>query len=608
MTRDEVLTAMLALVPQAERDGMLSVNNEPIYKSVAHGLSKLSERRIRTSQAKYLLPHSLQKGPPASFARLARFMVEITRTGNIDLALRADPGKIILEGPSGRIFVNTEVVDYARRDDNAIREVEFACIIPGESGNLDFLINDDLTVPAGKPAGWFPPEYVTLADQSRGRSNKGASAILSEGTIAIKDSGKPAVFEAGDAGLYVEILFSADQDNIGRRWRIRDHRWPGIEEPANSNIRPTIALLDDDHVREQFQFAQQDDGGAFTVYTDEANSYDELDVPLLPVAPADGDAFYFAAPAPINEINLRIDQAGVGEWDIVWEVWDGFVWIKPADVLDGTSGFRITGRVHVGGTEMQNPTTVNGLGPTYWVRARVENFVSITTQPIAGYGYPLCYESMQVEADTIEWIVRDWKDLGFTVTSIRQTVLGREDDLGLLGDNRGLHPEKNETEEQFRRRLTTPPDAISPAALNRAVNRILAPLKYKGRVIDIGDAVLGFFFEEDYFDYYQDPTDPYPQSPWKLLLDITEAYGFFYVQVPWIAEGDFGMFFDEGPTIFLPDKGLYLGPYYDEGFMDGFSPVASWNVYPTIYQEMTLRKLGGVQFAMIPDIGLNVPP
>ena len=68
------------------------------------------------------------------------------------------------------------------------------------------------------------------------------------------------------------------------------------------------------------------------------------------------------------------------------------------------------------------------------------------------------------------------------------------------------------------------------------------------------------------------------------------------------------MFFDEGPTIFLPDKGLYLGPYFDDGFFDGFSPVASFNIYPTIYQEMTRRKLGGVQFAMIPEIGLNVPP
>ena len=78
--------------------------------------------------------------------------------------------------------------------------------------------------------------------------------------------------------------------------------------------------------------------------------------------------------------------------------------------------------------------------------------------------------------------------------------------------------------------------------------------------------------------------------------------------VPWIGEGDFGIFYDVGPSIYLPDKGLYLGPCFDDGFSDGFSPVASLSVYPAIYTEMNRRKLGGVRFAMIPDIGLNVPP
>lgn len=608
MTRDELFQVLLSLVPQAEQDGMQTENNQPIYQAVAHGLGQLSARRLRKSEAEYLLPHSLQKGPPAAFLRRARYRVQITRTGNTDLAQFAQPGAIVMEGPDGRLYVNTEPVDYARRDENPVREVVFGCIVPGEVGNLDFLINDDINVPLGKPEGWIPPEYVALASQSRGRSNRGATALLSEGTIALKDTGKPAVFEIGDAGLYVEILDSADVNNIGRIWRIRDHRWPGVEEPPNSNIRPTIALLDDDHVREQFQFAQQDDGGAFSILTDELNNYAELDVPLLPAAPADGDAFYFAALAPINEIDLRIDQPGAGEWDLVWEVWDGFVWVKPAEVLDGTSGFRISGRVHVGGIGMQTPTTVNGLGPTYWVRARVENFASITVQPVAGYGYPLCYETMQPEAGTVEWIVRDWRDLGWTITSLQQITLGRDDDLGMIGDNRGMYPEQGETEEQFRRRLAQLPDVVTPAALNRVVNRLLAPLKLKGRVIDIGDEVHGFFLDEDAFDYYADPTDPYPQNKWKLLLDMTEAYGHFYVLVPWIAEGDFGIFFDVGPSIYLPDKGLYLGPCWDDGFMDGFSPVASYNVYPNIYREMKRRKLGGVGFTMIPDESLNVPP
>ena len=608
MTRDDVLQALLSLVPPAEADGMMSPNNGPVYQAVAHGISKFSERRSRTSQAKYLLPHSLQKAPPASFLRRARYRVELTRVGNTDLALHAQPGAILMSGPDGRLYVNSEAVDYARRDENPVREVIFGCIVPGEIGNLDFLINDDINGPLGKPAGWISPEYVSLFDQSRGRTNRGASVINSEGTIAIKDSGKPAVFEAGDAGLYAEILFSAQDANIGRMWRIRKHVWPGIEDPPNSNIRPTIALLDDDHVREQFQAAQQDNGGVFTDYRDALNGTVALDVPLLPAAPADNDAFYFAEAHPINEIDLLFAQAGVGTWDIVWEVWDGGAWITPPDVLDGTNGFRISGRVHVSGLSSQVPTTVNGIGDTYWVRARLTNFVGMLKQPLADYGYPLTWQPMHTEDGSLEWAVRDWKDLGFQITSLRQITLGRDDDLGLIGDNRGMYPEQGETEDAFRRRISQLPDVVSPAALNRVVNRLLAPLKYKGRVIDIGDEVLGFFYDQDFFDYYANPAHPFPENPWKLLLDITEAYGFFYVLVPWIGEGDFGIFYDVGPSIYLPDKGLYLGPCFDDGFSDGFSPVASLSVYPAIYTEMNRRKLGGVRFAMIPDIGLNVPP
>ena len=611
MTRDELFQTLLSLVPQAEQDGMQTENNLPVYQAVAHGLGQVSARRTRKSEAEYLLPHSLQKGPPAAFARRARFMVEITRTGNIDLALYAQPGAAVMEGPDGRLYVNDVAIDYARRDDEPVREVMFSCIIPGEVGNLDFLINDDLNGPKGLPAGWVPPEYVALANQSRGRSNKGASVISSEGTIAIKDTGRPAVFEASDTGLYVEILDSTTAANIGRLFRIRKHAWPGIEEPPASNIRPTIALLDDNHIREEFQFAQQDDGGAFTVYTAELNDYAESDVPLLPVLPVDGDAFYFAAAFPINEIDLRIDQLGEGTYDIVWEVWDGASWVTPADLLDGTSGFRISGRVAVAGLDVQVATTVDGLGPAFWVRARMANFVELKTQPLAGYGYPLCWEPIAIEAETVEWIVRDWRDLGFTITSIRQVTLGRDDDLGLIGDNRGMYPEPGESEDAFRRRIAQLPDSITPAALTRVLNRLLAPLKLKGRVIDIGDEVHGFFLDKDAFDYYADPTDPFPENPWKLWLDMPEAYGHFYALVPWIAEGDYGVFFDVGPSIYLPDKGLYLGPCWDDGFLsepDPLLPTPGQTIYKNIYREMNRRKLGGVGFTLIPDEGLNVPP
>ena len=608
MTRDEIMTSLKALVPQAERDAIDTENSLPVYQAGVSALAAVSARRLRRSEAGFLLPHSLQAGESADFARPTRLHVTIDRPGSLDLAMIIPPRKLLITGPSGRLYYNVDAVEYARRDADPVREVLCECLVTGEVGNLDFLVNDDLSVPAGLPVGHLRAEHLTLADQSRGRVNVGASIVQLEGSSTIKDSGIPATFETSDKDLYVEILFSTVPDNIGKLYRIRQHRWPGIEEPPNSNIRPTYAVLDDQFVPELLREALLDDGGAFTSYVAEANNQTENDFPLLPAIPVVGDAVYFAATFPISALALRIDTAADGVFTVIWEYWSGVAWETSETVQDGSVGLTAPGvvRVNIGVPQAQAATTVNGV-LAFWVRARVSAFTSLAVVPLAGYAAPLCFEPLALESGTVEWSVRDWKDLGVIVTAVRHGELGRDDDLGLLGDNRGMYRGDGETAEAFRQRVSKVPDVVSPAALTRVVNRILAPLRLTGRVVDVGDEVDGFFFDTDAFDYYQGG-DVYPLNPWKLLLSLWEAYGFFYVQLPLISEGDFGMFYDEGPTLYLSDKGLYLGPAYDEGFYDGFSPVASYQVYPLIYREIERRKGGGIDFAILPDPSLNTAP
>lgn len=589
------------LVDEQYADSVLDGDAGPVFRSSFRGLQALSEVRERKTQGSYLLHHGTKTGQEATFGRRAAFTVTLERGGSRELALLISAGKMTMEGPSGRLYVNVEDINFRKRDPSTTRDVRFECVVPGEAGNLGFLINNDLV----SPANTIPVEYVALANQSRGRASKDALSESFGGSSSIKDSGIPATFENADEGLYVEILDSSAAANIGRIVRIREHMWPGIEEPAGSNIRPTRIIIDDKAVREDMLGAKLDDGGVFSTFTDELNDPDAGTATLLPAIPVVGDAFYFGAVAQIAELLITIDTAAAGTFTITWEYWDSFTWVPCVDPVDETNGFTVAGtrRVAFSDFASQVQTTVDGVA-AFWVRARVSAFTSLTTQPVASYAYPLTYQPLSTDLGDLEWAVRDWKDLGFEITACVQIETGREDDLFFHGDQRGMYRVQGETEEAFRARLGRKPDVVSPNALQRVVNRVLAPLKLKGVVFDIGDEFDGFFFDVDAFDYYQ-PGDTYPLSPWKLLLSLNEKYGFFYVRLPWIAAGDFGIFYDAGPNLYLPDLGLYLGSAYDAGFYDGVSTTGQV-IYRSLYEEIRRRKGGGTAFAFIPDASLNV--
>ncbi|MFH1087508.1 MAG: hypothetical protein V1737_02845 [Chloroflexota bacterium] len=128
--------------------------------------------------------------------------------------------------------------------------------------------------------------------------------------------------------------------------------------------------------------AVADDGGVQTDETVQANSDATNDMTLLPPVPAVNDAYYFGRLSFWDWIELRMGTAGNGTWDIAWEYWNGD-WVPLADVIDNTSGFRVTGTRMVLFTRPLDwsQTTVGGIANLYWIRARVSAYTSVVTQP-----------------------------------------------------------------------------------------------------------------------------------------------------------------------------------------------------------------------------------
>ena len=134
-----------------------------------------------------------------------------------------------------------------------------------------------------------------------------------------------------------------------------------------------------------------DDGGVTTDYTTEINNATPNDVQLLPVCTNGGlvvgDAFYFGLDQVWDQLWLDIGVAGVGNYALAHEYWNG-AWTGLSGVVDNTSEFTIAGKHNIKWTRPGDwaLTTVNALN-LYWMRARVITVVTYTTQPLGTQGW-----------------------------------------------------------------------------------------------------------------------------------------------------------------------------------------------------------------------------
>ncbi len=136
----------------------------------------------------------------------------------------------------------------------------------------------------------------------------------------------------------------------------------------------------------QVEGAIQFAGATYTEYTTAAQNAAQNDIPVLPGSPAVNDAIYFGCDNPCRIITWDTDTAGVGTWTITYEYWDGSNFTALSNVDDRTNGFTVLGQKAVTWdmpADWATRTITGSAVSSYWGRARVSAFTSITTQPLA---------------------------------------------------------------------------------------------------------------------------------------------------------------------------------------------------------------------------------
>jgi hypothetical protein len=129
--------------------------------------------------------------------------------------------------------------------------------------------------------------------------------------------------------------------------------------------------------------AYNNTGAVFTDETAAAQSAAANDMTLLPLVATVGCAYYFGHVKLFDLMTLNIGTPGAGTgWVIVWEYWNG-AWVGLPGLVDGTNQFQAAGGNH--DVTFTRPgdwatTAVNGV-TLYWIRARLTNITTETTQP-----------------------------------------------------------------------------------------------------------------------------------------------------------------------------------------------------------------------------------
>lgn len=99
--------------------------------------------------------------------------------------------------------------------------------------------------------------------------------------------------------------------------------------------------------------------------------------------------------------------------------------------------------------------------------------------------------TMVAETNTASWEVQEWgTDLGVAVTNPSSPSGGRAPVLEELGAERDVARASGESDESYRQRIHALPDVVSPNAIRRTANRILAPYGLAACLREVGLALL----------------------------------------------------------------------------------------------------------------------
>lgn len=613
-TKDDLLDVLRRTTPEEYHQGLFEDEKGSIalYRAIAKMWADVAARGRRTLQAQYRLPHSRQLDEPAGSALRATFSCTIRRDADRGESRFAEAGSMRLVGPQGRGYSNRDAVEWAPFDEAEAKAVVFEAEAAGWVFNLGHIADPNglITTQAGEP----DTSKIDWENQSLDRVAMGGSIVAAtslDDHARLVDTDGPDAFRHGDVGLYAKIVASAHSANVGRVLRVLGFEQPFVEDPEGSSQYPRRLIVDDGPIRTQLMVAFADDGGSFTEQTAASRSAAADDMTLLPAAPAVNDAYYFGAHAGFRYLAIDLSTAGAGTYSIAWEYWNGAAWVAFSGLSDGTDGLARSGEQRVTWTMPTNwaSTVVNGRA-AFWARARVSAFTSITTQPLGRIAYSGIQTQLVAEAGTLTWQILDWSDMAFTLAQIGAPAGGRDDMLRALGPERGLAQQQSEPDDTFRDRLSELADCVTPNAIRRIVNRALEPFGLVGQAFDVGqdlptdDYFHGFFADVDFADYYE-PGDVYPLTPYHLALSDDEAYGWFFVVLPYLGGGEFGAAADSGPVFQVGSE--FFDSAADYAFADGY-PSLALATYASIWNQIYGARMGQVGFTLLRDAALNVAP
>jgi hypothetical protein len=598
-----------------------------LYRGMAKMYADLAARIHRSNQAAFYRTSSLQGDEPATSGVRSTALVKVERKRDLPEGRTIAAGAMVLEGPQGRLYSNVLETEWIPFDTEPEKQILFRALADGFLFNLGHLADPDGLITAGVYDAADPKNpnangpdtgavfQVDLSKQRTAIEGSITAAVGPTDNGRIKDSGKPDRFRATDVGLYARIDSATNPANVGRVLRVIGFEDLKVEDPPLSGLFPRSIIVDDGPQRFKLLSAQADDGGVFTDQTIASNETSPDDMTLLPVVPVAGDAFYWGSATTFSEIVHDLSTlAAATTLTVAIEYFDGASYVAIPGVVDTTIADLIA--FAVSGSYVFTPPgdwatdTINSV-TAFHVRARVLVAAGVTQNPLGRQAFTKNPNQLVAESGAVTWSILDWADQGFELTEIAAFAGGRDNTLRLLGDERKVFQQAGETDEAFRQRAAKLVEVVSPVAIRNAVNRLLEPFGFRGQAFDVGDDGTevffdGFFADVDAADYY-DGGGSFPESPYLLPLSEEEAYGFFFIVLPFLGFGDFGIFADEGPVLFVDVPGVYLGGAADSGFVDGF-PVDGDAVYRSIFDTVNRIRAGGVGFAMIRDEALNVPP
>lgn len=200
------------------------------------------------------------------------------------------------------------------------------------------------------------------------------------------------------------------------------------------------------------------------------------------------------------------------------------------------------------------------------------------------------------ESTTAEWQLIGWGAAGLHATNADSPTGGASPELDMIGDERQIGRSPGETDTSYRNRVDKLPDTVSPNALIRAANRVLAPYGATAVLKEVGDIIQpfpGFFYDTGdlsgpgAYAYDLGPLN-LPGDQFKFEMSLLESRAFFMVGVPTLGLGEFGFGWTEGKINFF-DSAPYLS------FYDGYA-VTSAVIYRQVWDALNAARAAGVGF------------